>query len=121
MVSPSKSALIMFSRKRNSVANISIALDGLVLRLVQSHKFLGVILDHKLQGHEHVHFLTRKCKSLVSIIRALRGTWWGASPKTLLTIFKGLIRGSVEYGNIVFPIHNASLLEPLERVQRRAL
>lgn len=121
VVSPSKSALIVFDRKRRSDINISVTLDGFTLKPVQSYKFLGILLDRKLLGYSHVRSLTRKSKILIGIIRTVRGTWWGANPRTLLTIFKSLICGSVEYSGIDFPIHNASLLEPLERLHRAAL
>lgn len=42
-------------------------------------------------------------------------------PRTLLCVFKALIRGSIEYGSFMFPLHNAGLTDLLERAQRRAL
>lgn len=109
VVSSSKSALIMFDRKRRSDFDISVTLNGLILKPVQSYKFLDILLDRRLLSYNHVRFLTRKSKILVGMIRAVRGTWRRANPRTLLTIFKRLISGSVEYSGIVFPVHNASL------------
>lgn len=39
----------------------------------------------------------------------------------MLCVFKAMIRGSMEYGSFLFPFHNNSLVERLERMQRRAL
>lgn len=116
-VSPLKSALVVFSRSRKNLTSFSICLNG-IIRSVPSHKFLGIILDYKFNGSEHVKTLVCKCKKLSNIIRISRGTWWGADPRLLINIYKSLIRGSMEYGCFVLPINNYSLFESLEKIQR---
>ncbi|XP_070152080.1 uncharacterized protein [Polyergus mexicanus] len=55
------------------------------------------------------------------LLSMLRGTWWGASPQLLLSIYRALIRNSMEYGCSIFPLNNRSILHQLEKIQFRAL
>lgn len=96
-ISPSKSALVVFSRGRSNPLSHSINLQGTKINSTTSHKFLGLILDHKLLGNLHINFLVRKCDKLLNILKSLRDVWWGASPRLLLNIYKSLIRGFLEY------------------------
>lgn len=57
----------------------------------------------------------------MNIIKFLRGVWWGSDPRTLLGIYKALIRGSSDYASFLFPYHNGDLAERFERVSHRAL
>lgn len=120
-VSPAKSALIVFSRKRIGSRNFTIILDGVGVNSACSHRFLGVLLDPTLRGRDQARYLVKKCGRLANVLRSLCGVWWGADPRTLLSVFKALVRGSIEYGALIFPIHNKSLIELLERTQRRVL
>jgi len=120
-VSPHKSALMVFTKRRIVPANYSISLNETTIRPVSSCKFLGVLLEPGLTGHLYAKHLICKCGKLTNILKFLRGTWWGSNPKTLLCIFKALIRGSTDYASFLFPFHNAGLKESLERVLRRAL
>jgi len=120
-VSPSKSALLIFTRKRLIKNGLFINLEDSRIIPSPSHKFLGVILDSKLSGHEQVKYLVAKCGKLVNILKSLRGIWWGAHPCTMLSIYKALVRGSMEYGSSFLPMNNKDLIEKLEKIQRRSL
>lgn len=74
-----------------------------------------------MKGIKHIQYLIAKCSKLVNVIKSLRGTWWEANPSTLLSVYKALIRGSVEYASFLFPVFNKTLSEKLDQVQRRAL
>lgn len=100
-ISPAKSALMVFSRKRVNPLNFFIELGG--IKSVRSYRFLGVYLYPTLNGKTHAHYFMNKCGKLSNILKSLRGVWWGADPGTLLRVFKVLIRGSIEYGSFMFP------------------
>ncbi|KMQ81796.1 pol-like protein [Lasius niger] len=51
----------------------------------------------------------------------LRGTWWGNSPRTLLSIYKAFVRGSMEYGSFTFPYNNHSIMSSLDKIQFKAI
>lgn len=51
----------------------------------------------------------------------LRGVWWGAHPSALLTIYKSIIRASIEYGCFTFAGASKSSFYKLERLQFQAI
>ncbi|XP_070152117.1 uncharacterized protein Cyt-b5 isoform X1 [Polyergus mexicanus] len=120
-ISPTKSALMVFSRGRKSPLSYSINLQDSVITSSPSHRFLGILLDPKLHGNLHMDFLANKCTKLLNILKSLRGVWWGANPVLLLNIYKALIRGSNEYSFPYICSNNFSHLEKLEKIQRQAI
>ncbi|KMQ90991.1 type-1 retrotransposable element r1dm [Lasius niger] len=50
----------------------------------------------------------------------LRSIWWGGDPRSLLHIYKALIRGSMEYGCLAFPF-NSSIMSQLNKIQYQAI
>ncbi|XP_025266733.1 uncharacterized protein LOC105255877 [Camponotus floridanus] len=120
-VSPAKTSLIVFIKKRVNPCSFSINLCNTVIQSSDTHKFLGVILDYRLLGNQHIQMLTTRCSKLLNIINMLRGTWWGGSPLSLLLIYKSLIRGSMEYACLSFPYNSFSSLRHLESIQLRSL
>jgi len=120
-ISPSKSALMIFTEKRTNLLDYSISLNNIDIYSVSSYRFLGVLLELHLTGKLHAKFLINKCGKLANVIKFLRGVWWGSCPKTMLIIYKAMIRGSFDYASFLFPFYNANLTENLERVSRRAL
>ncbi|KAM0731572.1 putative RNA-directed DNA polymerase from transposon X-element [Formica fusca] len=120
-VSPTKSSLVVFTRKRVDPLSFSIKILNNHIPSTYSCRFLGIHLDCRLSGREHSRFLLGRCSKLINILSMLRGTWWGASPQLLLSIYRALIRSSMEYGCSIFPLNNRSILYQLEKIQFRAL
>lgn len=87
-VSPTKSALIVLSKKRISSLNFAIVLEGITVNLSHSYKFLGVLLDPILRGREHTRYLADKCGKLANILKSLCGIW--SEPKDPLLCIQGL-------------------------------
>ncbi|KAL6420987.1 hypothetical protein ACFW04_014033 [Cataglyphis niger] len=69
----------------------------------------------------HIDTLSKKCIKLLNILKCLRGVWWGVNPNLLLSIYKSLVRGSMEYSFLYIRINNCTQLEKLEKIQRKAL
>ncbi|KYM98251.1 hypothetical protein ALC62_11049, partial [Cyphomyrmex costatus] len=65
---------------------------------VQSHRFLGVILDQGLKGNCHLNYLIEKGRKISAIISFLSGVVWGSHPGLLLTTYRAIFRSAVEYG-----------------------
>ncbi|KAL6448029.1 hypothetical protein ACFW04_000220 [Cataglyphis niger] len=118
-ISPSKSALVVFSRRRKSSLSHSLNLQNSVIISSTSHRFLGIILDSK--HNSHIDLLSKKYSKLFNILKSLRRIWWRANPNLLLSIYKSLIRGSMEYSFPYIRINNCTQLEKLEKIQRQAL
>lgn len=120
-VEPTKSNLVIFSRKQMNPADTAITVKGTRVKGCSEAKFLGLTLDYRLSWKPHLESLLSKCKNLLNIIKCLRSTWWGADPSTLITIYRALIRSSIEYGSAAIPYKSNPLLAKFEVIQRRAL
>ncbi|KYQ60012.1 hypothetical protein ALC60_00948 [Trachymyrmex zeteki] len=83
-------------------------------------RFLGVLLDPKLLGQAHMSFIIDKSRGTLQIIQTLRGTWWRAHPRMLLTIYRAMLRASIDSAHIFDLTHN-SQSRALQIVQNQAL
>ena len=72
------------------------------IRFVTEHKFLGLIWDSELTFHAHIQNLLKKCRKSLNIIKILSYSNWGSDTKTLLKLFRTLIRSKIDYGSIVY-------------------
>lgn len=115
-VSPSKSSLIVFTRKQIP-HSFFISLHNAPINSMSIHKFWDIFLNCCFLGNKHISYISNKCPKLVNVIRALRSTWWGANPRLLLQIYKALIRRSMKYGCITFLFNNYTAMSKLNIVQ----
>lgn len=82
---------------------------------------MGIIFDHKLTFNQHIAYVQKRCHQAVNIVKFLCGTWWGAHPDTLLTLYKSYVRSIIDYGLFVwFPTHKKAI-QKIERIQYSAL
>lgn len=116
-LSGAKSKMCIFSRDgrikdRNTIRrlNLKVSLLNETVPLVESVKFLGVILDGRLSWIEHAKYLLRSSKSKINVMRSITGLSWGSHPVALMAVYKGWIRASLDYGCIAFMDidHNAA-------------
>ncbi|XP_018367425.1 PREDICTED: uncharacterized protein LOC108763958 [Trachymyrmex cornetzi] len=84
-------------------------------------RFLGVLLDPKLSGKPHMSYIINKGKRILQIIQALRGTWRRAHPHMLLTIYRAMLRASIEYSALIFGLKHNNLSRALQIIQNQAL
>lgn len=119
-VSSTKSSLMVFTKKHINPHAFSIKLGNSTILSTDTYKFLGISLDYRFSGRNHIRTLSSRCSKLLNIINMLRGTWWGGAPSSLLCIYKAFIRGSMEYGCLTFPFNNYSSMRHLESIQLRA-
>ena len=99
-----------------SVGNSTIALSKTV-------KFLGVILDNKLNYNTHNENVTQKATAALMQCKRAVGPMWGLSPKACKWIYKTVIRPILSYSATVWvrALDNKNNLKKLERVQALAL
>ena len=74
-----------------------IEINGKQITSGQQVKFLGMYLDEKLKWvpqAEHINEMNQTKK----ILSFLSGRWCGATLRSLITLYKGLIQPMVEYG-----------------------
>ncbi|XP_018375583.1 PREDICTED: uncharacterized protein LOC108769220 [Trachymyrmex cornetzi] len=75
-----------------------------------------------LNGMEHFKQIIKRGRAVINILSSLAAVWWGSHPQLLITIYRAVFRGSIEYGAQMFVVNNKrSLLTQLQRLQFKAL
>ena len=83
--------------------------------------YLGRKFDRKLLMNVDVAYSVKRCEQRINFMRSITGTWWGAHPSSLLTLFNSCIRPVLEYGTIVRLRLKKNQLLKLQRVQWKAI
>jgi len=79
------------------------------------------VFDQHLTWSEHIDYVTSKCSKRLNLMRAIYGTRWGATTKSLITIYRALIRSVLDYGATAYDSAPTSKLQKLDRIQYSAL
>ena len=94
-----KSKVMLITRKKGENGNgIRIYLNNKELELVNSIKYLGIVLDKKFSFNEHIEYVTNKCTKLIHTLSKSAKISWGLSHEALTTIYKGAILPLLMYG-----------------------
>ena len=92
-----------------------------MVKIDNKAKFLGLVFDSKLNWNEHIKYLEEKCNKRLNLMRAVSGNTWGASKKSLLTIYRSLIRSVIDYGSMAYNLASDSTKHKLDVIQHKAL
>ena len=88
-----------------------------MLEAVKEEKYLGVVIDSNLTFQDHIDAVTSKANRTLGIIRR---TFKNLNKEMFLTLYKTLVRPTLEYCS---PVWNPRLIKQkrqLEQIQRRA-
>ena len=93
----------------------NIILSNIQVERVSHKKHLGIILDEKPNFKEHIDSAILKVNRGIAILKKLR---YSLAGKSLITIYKALLRPLLDYGDIIYDQpHNESVCEKRESVQ----
>ncbi|XP_062706171.1 uncharacterized protein LOC134287690 [Aedes albopictus] len=115
-----KTKFILFSRKHSPIS-INLFLNGLQIEQIDEYKYLGIWFDSKLNWNTHIIHIQKVCSRRINFLRTITGTWWGANPSDLITLYKTTIRSVMEYGCFTFGSAAQIHFSKLERIQYRCL
>ena len=96
-------------------------IDGADLQWQTELKFLGMILDERLNWNSHIDYVSGRCQKRINLMRGLSGTNWGANKRSLLHIYKATIRSVLEYGSAAFNSATPTVKAKLDKIQAQAL
>lgn len=97
-VNPNKSETVIFTknRKMDGFKN-PIIFNGVIPKKDEA-KYLGVILDSKLNWSKHIKHRTRKCLRIFWYCRKTIGKSWGLTAKNILWIYNTIVKPMLAYG-----------------------
>ena len=121
-VNPTKTGLVLFTRKRKLLALRLPTLFGVELELADKAKYLGVILDSKLSWREQIEERNRKASKVFWQCRKAFGKNWGLRPSVLHWMYKAIVRPILCYGCMVWShkTEQVNVSDDLTHVQRLA-
>ena len=123
LISPSKSAAIFFTRKRQRrpLGIPELLLYGKEIKYVDQFKYLGITLNHNLNFNAHLEDIKQRCSRRINIIKCIAGKEWGADRRTLLQLYTSLIRPILDYNGFLFDNIASHKIKLLQTIQNDAL
>ena len=120
-LSPHKTSLVLFTWKRKFVIDTPILIDDHPINYSTDVRYLGLILDQKLNWKKHVdHVLHKATWTLLTAKRTI-GKNWGYSKNTAQWIYKSVVLPAVTYGCHVWGLNPKSHISAkLSKVQSLA-
>lgn len=107
---------------RNKTIPLPLRLNNTDIPYVDYFKFLGVTFDSpSLSWSNHINGLKSDCQSRISLLKSLTSNDWGSDRKTLIMLYKSLIRSKLDYSCHVYNNASKDLLKQLEVVQNQCL
>ena len=119
-INQDKSKVMLFNTSHKNDFSPELEIDGVVLKLVEKMKLLGVIITSDLKWRENTEFITKKAFKRLWLIKRLKQL--GASTAALVDLYFKHVRSVVEFSAVVW---TSSLTQEnicsIERVQKAAL
>ena len=121
--STGKTEWMMFHRGLRELlpGELKLTLDGKVLKEVKTKRFLGVILDRQLMWHDHVKYLRGRCLKALNIIHIIARNSRETDSKTLLRIYRALVRSKLDYACQVYGTAAKTNLLPLDPIHNKGI
>jgi ribonuclease HI len=121
-INPTKTELVLFTRNTSVEPIGPIFLNGTVIPFSNEAKYLGVVLDRKLNYKRNIEERVKKATVALYSCKKAIGKRWGFNPKIVHWIYTAVVRPTLLYGILVWwpALRVGTNLRCLERVQRLA-
>ena len=98
-------------------AEPALSLYGDLLSYYPHIKFLGITFDNRMTFIKDFEEILERCNRKFYLLRILVNTKWGASPTTILQIYKQIVRPIFEYGIVSTITVSKTVITKIQRVQ----
>ncbi|XP_054267140.1 uncharacterized protein LOC128989286 [Macrosteles quadrilineatus] len=115
-VNPTKTKLITFSRKLNTVL-ADYSLDGNRVERCNTIKDLGVLIDSSFEFGPHINQICTRASRMLGLV--FRSARHGLSNHACIILYKSLILQLLEYASLVWSPYHLGHIYHLQSVQRR--
>ena len=114
----SKTKIMLFTKKVKDKRTLNITIDNQKIEQVSTFRYLGVIIDDKLNWKPHVESICTKISQANGAIWKLRKL---VSRKTLVTFYNGLVGSHLSYGILTWGSATTYILQKLQIAQNKIL
>jgi hypothetical protein len=120
-VNPNKTIVVPFT-KRRKVNLISPTVNGTTIAFSKEVRYLGVILDQRLNWNSHLERTINKAITALWACRRLLGKTWGLRPNMTYWSYITVIRPIVTYASLVWwpKVEEKTTQGKLQKLQRLA-
>jgi hypothetical protein len=94
-ISPHKTNIVPFTNRRQIEDLGPLTLHSKELKMLGEVKYLGVILDSKLNWNQHLQKIIRKAHTTFAVLRCMCGKKWGLKPNMVHWLYTRVIRPSI--------------------------
>ena len=120
-LAPDKSACVVFSRSYKPGPDPLLFINGHPIPPKSKFKFLGIWFDQKLLWKPHIEHVHAHCIKLKNLFSMITNSKCGPSTKTLILLFKTLVRSKTDYGLIAYGNASKSNLNKIDTACRSIL
>jgi ribonuclease HI len=125
--SAAKSYAILFTRRNFDTDKLpKLTINNALIKYVSSTRYLGVIIDSKLNWSKHITQKTKEIKGRLMLLRCKLGKLWGPRPIIIKWIWSGILQPSLSYAchvwlRALMLEKNKSLLNNLQSLVMRLM
>ena len=120
---PTKTELVYFSlhprRKHNNTVVVKV--DNIDVKPLDQTRYLGVIIDKQRKWRKHLEHIERRIAPRISLLRYLARSATEPNPKTMINIYKSLIRSIIIHGSPIILTADQVVWKRLQVLQNKAL
>jgi hypothetical protein len=102
VVNPQKTNIMIFTKKYKPETTEPLRFEGQEITFTNRVKYLGVLLDPKLNWKQHLLDKRKKFYSSMWVCRIAMGKTWGINPKIALWMYKAILLPKLMYAAIVW-------------------
>ena len=113
-------AIIFEKRKRNRLV-IPVELNGHPIQYKDCVKFLGMILDKRLNWSEHIKLLKAKAKRSLNLLKIVSRLQYGPDRTLLLKLYWAVCRSKMDYGAQFYSSAKPNVIKTLNSIHNEAL
>lgn len=97
-INPNKCESMVVGKNRPLSRRISTKINGERIPSKKEIKYLGILIDERLSWTPHIHWIQKKGKKILNILRSLVGTTWGMGSEAIKTIYNVAVVPAITYG-----------------------
>lgn len=101
-VHPDKSELVIYTKNKKLDGFKEPKIFGKEISRHDSAKYLGVILDSRLNWKKHIDYRIGKCIRIFWCCRKAIGKSWGLAPKSIMWIYTAIVKPLLAYGSYLW-------------------
>ena len=113
-----KTQYIIFSKRRLQTDQLTVSINGEIIKRVDSFRFLGIIIDDRLSWRQHIAHIRRKVSKSIGILRSARSL---LNKNTLVTLYYAFVYPYFNYCIDVWGHCNEQDFQSLFKTQKRII